>query len=104
MRIDGKPIYRYVVPLEEIMRIYQILKAGLKLFPRFLKKSLPLFANDIMSFVELLKSRKLLPLGPRHVSNLGGRRYVIYIPQELNYLWKELDESKVKVKVYIEFE
>lgn len=57
-----------------------------------------------MSFVELLKSRKLLPLGPRHVSKLGGRRYVIYIPQELNYLWKELNESKVKVKVYIEFE
>ena len=75
-----------------------------KLSLKFLKNSFPLLLSDSMSLVELLKSRKILPLGPIHVSKLGDKRYVIYLPQELNYLWKELNESKVKVKVYIEFE
>ena len=29
VRIDGKPTYKYVGPLEEIVRTYQALKAGL---------------------------------------------------------------------------
>ena len=57
-----------------------------------------------MSLVELLKSRKLLPLGQRRISRLGSDRYVVYLPVELNDLWKELNEAKVKVKVYIELE
>lgn len=57
-----------------------------------------------MSLVELLKSRKLLPLGQRRISRLGNDRYVVYLPAELNDLWKELNETRAKVKVYIELE
>jgi len=57
-----------------------------------------------MSLVELLKSRKLLPLGQRRISRLGNDRYVVYLPVELNDLWKELNETKIKVRVYIEIE
>ena len=71
---------------------------------KFLKGSHPLFVSDSMSLIELLKSRKLLPLGSRRISKLDNDRYVVYLPIELNDLWKELNETKVKVRVYIEIE
>ena len=57
-----------------------------------------------MSVIDILKSRRLIPLGPRKISRLGEGRYVVYLPIELNYIWKELNERDVKVKVYIELE
>ena len=57
-----------------------------------------------MSVLEILKSRRLIPLGTRKIAKLGYNRYVIYLPIELNYLWRELNESKSKIKIYIEIE
>jgi len=55
-----------------------------------------------MSLVELLKSRKIIPLMKRKISRLGESRYVIYLSIELNELWKEIHDAKRKVNVYIE--
>jgi len=54
--------------------------------------------------MDFLKSRRIIPVGSRRISRLGYNRYVIYLPIELNYLWKELNQSKNRVKVYIEIE
>jgi len=55
-----------------------------------------------MSLVELLKSRKIIPLMRRKIAKLGETRYVIYLPTELNELWKEIHDAKKKINVYIE--
>jgi len=55
-----------------------------------------------MSLVELLKSRKIIPLMRRKIAQLGETRYVIYLPVELNELWKEIHDAKKKINVYIE--
>lgn len=55
-----------------------------------------------MSLVELLKSRKIIPLMRRKIAQLGETRYVIYLPVELNELWKEIHDTKKKINVYIE--
>jgi len=55
-----------------------------------------------MSLVELLKSRKIIPLMKRKIAQLGETRYVIYLSAEMNELWKELHDSKKKINVYIE--
>jgi len=55
-----------------------------------------------MSLVELLKSRKIIPLMRKKVSRLGETRYVIYLPIEMNELWKEIHDSKKKINIYIE--
>jgi len=57
-----------------------------------------------MNVIELLKSRKIIPLGYRRISKLGEGRYIIYLPVELNYLWEELNKTKEKVRIYIEIE
>jgi len=36
------------------------------------------------------------------IARLGETRYVIYLPTELNEIWKELHDSKRRIKVYIE--
>lgn len=55
-----------------------------------------------MALLDLLKSRKIVPLMRRKVAKLGETRYVVYLPTELNELWEELHESKKKVNIYIE--
>jgi len=55
-----------------------------------------------MSLVELLKSRKIIPLMKRKIAQLGESRFVIYLPTELNELWRELHDGKKRVNVYIE--
>jgi len=55
-----------------------------------------------MSLIELLKSRKIIPLMRRKISRLGESRYVIYLPTEMNELWKELHDGKKKLNIYIE--
>jgi len=55
-----------------------------------------------VSLVELLKSRKIIPLMRRKIAQLGETRYVIYLPTELNELWKEIHDAKKKINVYIE--
>ena len=57
-----------------------------------------------MSLIELLKSRRIIPLLKKSVAKLGRERYVIYLPIELNELWRELHDSKKKINVYIEIE
>jgi len=42
------------------------------------------------------------PIGSRAVVRMGKDRYLIYLPVSLNFLWRELHEKKVKVRVYIE--
>jgi len=32
----------------------------------------------------------------------GGERYLIYLPLNRNYLWRELYERRVKVRIFIE--
>ena len=57
-----------------------------------------------MSLMDFLKSRRIIPIGLRRISKLGYNRYVIYLPIELNYLWTELNQSRTRIKVYIEIE
>jgi len=57
-----------------------------------------------MSLIELLKSRKIIPLMKRKIAKLGETRYVIYLPTELNELWREIHDNKRKINVYIEME
>ena len=55
-----------------------------------------------MALLDLLKSRKIVPLMRRKVAKLGETRYVVYLPTELNELWEELHESRKKVNIYVE--
>ena len=53
------------------------------------------------SYAEIVKGRPY-PVGTRAVVRMGKDRYLIYLPINLNYLWRELHERKLKVRVYIE--
>jgi len=57
------------------------------------------------STVEII-SRGLIPLGTKRITRMTSRpdqeRYLVYLPIELNDLWREIYESGKKVKVYIE--
>jgi len=53
------------------------------------------------SYAQIIKGRPY-PIGSRAVVRMGKDRFLIYLPVTLNYLWKELHERKVKVRVYIE--
>jgi hypothetical protein len=53
------------------------------------------------SYAQIIKGRPY-PIGSRAVIRMGKDRFLIYLPVTLNYLWKELHERKVKVRVYIE--
>jgi hypothetical protein len=57
------------------------------------------------STVEFI-SKGLIPLGPRKITRMTSKpereRYLIYLPLELNDLWREVYESGKKIKVYIE--
>jgi len=47
----------------------------------------------------------LIPLGDRKITRMttkGLQRYCIYLPTNLNYLWRELYGGGRKVRVYIE--
>ncbi len=55
-----------------------------------------------MALLDLLKSRKMVPLMKRKIAKLGETRYVVYLPVELNELWRELHESRKKVNIYVE--
>jgi len=49
----------------------------------------------------LLKHVKIIPIPKRKLSRAGSR-YFIYLPIDLNDIWKELHEKKVEVNVIIE--
>ena len=57
------------------------------------------------STVEFI-SKGLIPLGPKKITrmttNPEKERYLIYLPLELNDLWREVYQSGKKIKVYIE--
>jgi hypothetical protein len=57
------------------------------------------------STVEFI-SKGLIPLGPRKVTRMTRKpekeRYLVYLPLELNDLWREVYESGKKIKIYIE--
>ena len=53
------------------------------------------------SYAQIIKGRPY-PIGSRAVVRMGKDRFLIYLPVTLNYLWKELHERKVRVRVYIE--
>jgi hypothetical protein len=60
-----------------------------------------------MSITEQLLKARLIDVGEIHISRTtlgkrGGERYVIYLPLARNYLWRQLHELDVKVRVYIE--
>jgi len=50
---------------------------------------------------------KVIPVGVRKIARISAKnakdeRYVIYLPSELNYLWRELNERGTKVRVLLE--
>lgn len=51
-------------------------------------------------------SKVLIPLGPKKITrmttNPEKERYLIYLPLELNDLWREVYQSGEKIKIYIE--
>jgi hypothetical protein len=56
--------------------------------------------------LKMLRQR-IIDVGEVHISRttLGkksGERYLIYLPMNRNYLWKNLHDLNVKVRVYIE--
>lgn len=53
------------------------------------------------SYAQIIRGRPY-PIGSRAVVRMGKDRYLVYLPVNLNYLWKELHGKKVKVRVYIE--
>ena len=53
------------------------------------------------SYVQIVRGRPY-PIGSRAIVRMGRERYLVYLPTSLNYLWRELHEKKVKVRVYIE--
>jgi hypothetical protein len=60
-----------------------------------------------MSLAEQLLKAKLIDVGEIRISRTslgkkGGERYVIYLPLARCYLWRQLRELNVKVRVYIE--
>ena len=73
VRIDGKPTYKYVGPLEEIVRTYQALKAGLTVNCVLRTKDLRRLSQYIVvNLMEALKSEnndvwcRRGDLNPRH--------------------------------------
>jgi len=53
------------------------------------------------SYAQILRGRPY-PVGSRAVVRMGKDRYLVYLPISLNYLWKELHDKGIKVRVYIE--
>jgi hypothetical protein len=49
----------------------------------------------------LLKQVRTIPIARRKLSR-AGNRYFVYLPIELNDIWKELHDKKVEVNVIIE--
>jgi|MonGeyMetagenome_1017769.scaffolds.fasta_scaffold358977_2 hypothetical protein len=49
----------------------------------------------------LLKQVRMVPMAGRKITK-AGQRYLIYLPIELNDLWRELHEKKVELNVIIE--
>lgn len=56
---------------------------------------------DEFNYARILRER-LYPIGTRTIVRMGKNRYIIYLPTTLNFLWQELHEKKLKVRVYIE--
>jgi len=49
----------------------------------------------------LLKQVRTIPITKRRLSR-AGNRYFVYLPIDLNDIWKELHEKRVEVNVIIE--
>jgi hypothetical protein len=49
----------------------------------------------------LLKHVRTIPIARRKISR-AGNRYFVYLPIELNDIWRELHEKKAEVNVIIE--
>ncbi len=53
------------------------------------------------AMTSLLSQVRTIPLTKRKLSR-AGNRYYIYLPTQLNDIWRELHEKKVEVNVIIE--
>jgi shikimate kinase len=51
---------------------------------------------------ELLRKGTVIPLGGKRVARLNEEKYVIYLPKDLNEIWRELHEHRKKINIYIE--
>jgi hypothetical protein len=49
----------------------------------------------------LLKHVRTIPIARRKISR-AGNRYFVYLPIELNDIWRELHEKKAEVNIIIE--
>jgi len=49
----------------------------------------------------LIKQVKTIPITRRRLSR-AGNRYFVYLPIDLNDIWRELHEKKVEINVIIE--
>ena len=49
---------------------------------------------------EILKAMRIIPLGRRKIAQLRDDRFVLYLPTNMNFIWKKLKEKQVNV--YIE--
>ncbi len=52
------------------------------------------------SYAQIIRGHPY-PIGSRAIVIMGKDRYLVYLPVNLNYLWKELHERKVKVYIEI---
>jgi hypothetical protein len=49
----------------------------------------------------ILRQVKTIPMAGRKITK-AGNRYLVYLPVELNAIWRELHEKKVELNVIIE--
>ncbi len=56
-----------------------------------------------IQYSEIIR-RGLIPAGCRKIVRLGEDRYLVYLPRSLNYVWEELRQRSIRVRVYIEFD
>ena len=53
-----------------------------------------------MSLLYLIQEKNMIYVGKRKVV-VEGNRYKIYLPSQLNELWRELSKMNTKVEVFI---
>lgn len=56
-----------------------------------------------MSYVDIVSNLSVVPVGERSVSKLGDR-FCLYLPSNLNGLWRSLQGPKLEVFLYVKSE
>jgi len=57
----------------------------------------------LVSEVKMYTHKRMIILN-REIVRQGNKRYIIYLPTDLNDIWEELKRRGRKVRVYIEVE